>query len=93
MSVFFVVYMAYYQAYTPKRYFWYNLYLEAVCCAVFIVTGFWLLDLSELTSELLMYGIEILVSSVGVLNLALLIYDFVSFVKKARRNAEVRIDL
>jgi hypothetical protein len=93
MSVSVVVYMVYYQAYTPKRYFWYNLYLEVVTAVVFIVTGFWLLELSEVTSDVLMYGIEILVSSVGVLNLGLLIYDFVSFVKKTRRNAEVRIDL
>jgi hypothetical protein len=88
-----VVYMAYYQAYTPKRYFWYNLYLELVTAVVFIVTGFWLLELSEVTSDVLMYGIEILVSSVGVLNLALLIYDFVSFVKKARRKPEIKITL
>jgi hypothetical protein len=93
MSVLVIVYMVYYQAYKPKRYFIYNLYLEVVTAAVFIITGFWLLNLSQLNSEVLMYGVITLVSSVGVLNLALLIYDFVIFLKKARRNAEIRIDL
>jgi uncharacterized membrane protein YqjE len=93
MSVLVIVYMVYYQAYTPRRYFWYNLYLEAVTAVVFIVTGFWLLDLSQLISDALMYGITTLVSSIGVLNLVLLIYDFVIFLKKARRNSEIRIDL
>jgi hypothetical protein len=93
MSVLMSVYIAYYQAYTPKRYFWYNLYLEAVTALVFIVTGFWLLNLSQFMSDVLMHGLIVLVSLVGVMSLILLIYDLVTFVKLVRRKAEVSITL
>jgi hypothetical protein len=93
MSVLMSVYIAYYQAYTPKRYFWYNLYLEAVTALVFIVTGFWLLNLGQSISDVLMYGLVTLVSSVGVLSLIIFVYDFVIFVKKVRRKSEFRITL
>jgi hypothetical protein len=90
MSVLVVVYIAYYQAYTPRRYFVYNLYLEAVTAVVFIVTGFWLLDLSQFISDALMYGLIALVTSVGVLSLIIFIYDFVTFLKSARRKEEIK---